>query len=479
MMRVVLLLTILLPVLTGAWGQTNIKDEIGNVTPIYVKDGNVGLGMSNPQKRLQISDGLGMRVSLGVHNLSAGNREPAVFISRWTGVNSNYQSYILHALSNSATGYGLAFSSTGTHLDNDFTNFQTRMFLGQDGNVGIGTTNPIAKLHLNNKNNSYGAILAQATEANFQLYTKTLTTQPTFVESFRLGMKYGSDERNGYISFYRGGGTYGGYLGFSTNGIERMHIATNGNVGIGTTSPSAKLQVAGNILCDKPTSVNDWNTLWQSGFFEGYQKNNAPNNDTWYWGINMNHSSNNPDYRYGGQILIRNSPSTPTMYFRSRDKNGAGAWAKIVNSVGNQEINGDLIVDGIIKTQEIRVENIAAINLKLEGDLATKSITVKANGNTADFVFEEDYNLKDLSEVETYIKEHKHLPEIPSASEMEASGVNLAEMNKLLLQKVEELTLYTIKQQNELNEKDTELESINKELESIKELLQTIVNHQE
>ena len=90
------------------------------------------------------------------------------------------------------------------------------------------------------------------------------------------------------------------------------------------------------------------------------------------------------------------------------------------------------------------MEDIVATDLNLNGNLAANNITVKANGNTADFVFEEEYNLRELSEVENFIKTNKHLPDIPSATEMEEQGVNLAEMNKLLLQKVEELTLYSI-----------------------------------
>ena len=74
---------------------------------------------------------------------------------------------------------------------------------------------------------------------------------------------------------------------------------------------------------------------------------------------------------------------------------------------------------------------------------------IKVEAQTADFVFEEDYNLRDLDEVERFIKENKHLPDIPSASQMDETGVNLAEMNKLLLQKIEELTLYIIKQKEE------------------------------
>ena len=64
--------------------------------------------------------------------------------------------------------------------------------------------------------------------------------------------------------------------------------------------------------------------------------------------------------------------------------------------------------------------------------------------NVADYVFEPDYKLASLSEVEAYTKTHKHLPEVPSASEIEKNGLDLAQMNLLLLKKVEELTLHTI-----------------------------------
>ncbi len=119
-----------------------------------------------------------------------------------------------------------------------------------------------------------------------------------------------------------------------------------------------------------------------------------------------------------------------------------------------------LDVAGTIRADEIKVEDIAANN-----------ITIKANGNTADFVFSDTYNLKDLTEVENYIKTHKHLPDIPSAEEMEASGVNLAEMNKLLLQKVEELTLYTIELKKRDKEKEEKLVKIeNKRIKDKREV---------
>jgi len=99
--------------------------------------------------------------------------------------------------------------------------------------------------------------------------------------------------------------------------------------------------------------------------------------------------------------------------------------------------------------------------LHVAGTITAKEIKVTAQ--TADFVFEEDYPLRDLNQIEEFIKEHKHLPDIPSAAEMEAVGLNLAEMNKLLLQKIEELTLYSIEQANDLSQKEEDISSLRKE----------------
>jgi len=83
--------------------------------------------------------------------------------------------------------------------------------------------------------------------------------------------------------------------------------------------------------------------------------------------------------------------------------------------------------------------------LSVEGALGARSIVVKT-GSWADFVFEKNYRLKPLSEVENFINANKHLPGVPSEREVKKDGIDVAQMNAILLQKIEELTLYVIEQ---------------------------------
>ncbi|MBC7387991.1 MAG: hypothetical protein H7329_02155 [Opitutaceae bacterium] len=87
--------------------------------------------------------------------------------------------------------------------------------------------------------------------------------------------------------------------------------------------------------------------------------------------------------------------------------------------------------------------------LSVDGKLVVKSCYVTSVG-WADFVFDKNYNLQSLSEVENFIKENGHLPEIPSATEIEENGMNVSELLKLQMQKIEELTLHLIEMKKEI-----------------------------
>ena len=88
--------------------------------------------------------------------------------------------------------------------------------------------------------------------------------------------------------------------------------------------------------------------------------------------------------------------------------------------------------------------------LAVNGTIRAKEILVESNW--ADFVFKKGYKLPTLREVEEYIKKKGTLPDVPSEEEIKANGVNLGATNALLLQKIEELTLYVIQQQKEIEE---------------------------
>lgn len=89
--------------------------------------------------------------------------------------------------------------------------------------------------------------------------------------------------------------------------------------------------------------------------------------------------------------------------------------------------------------------------LDVAGTIRAKEVKVEVNAG-ADHVFNEDYNLKALSEVETFVKENKHLPEIQSEKQMQEEGLNINEFQIKLLKKIEELTLYVIEQDKTIKE---------------------------
>lgn len=91
-----------------------------------------------------------------------------------------------------------------------------------------------------------------------------------------------------------------------------------------------------------------------------------------------------------------------------------------------------------------------------EGNLKVRKLEVTTL-NWPDYVFSEGHPMMTLPETEHYIKRHGHLPDIPSAAEAEQNGVDLGEMNRLLLQKVEELTLYAIDLQKQIDELKTKI----------------------
>jgi hypothetical protein len=122
---------------------------------------------------------------------------------------------------------------------------------------------------------------------------------------------------------------------------------------------------------------------------------------------------------------------------------------------GKVNIKGQTYI-GTLKPQSPHTDAM----LSVDGKIACKSLYVLKATSWADFVFEKDYQMPKLYEIEAYYKANKHLPLIPSEQEVKENGVDLMEMNKLLLQKIEEITVLMVQQQREI---DSLKESNNKQ----------------
>jgi hypothetical protein len=148
--------------------------------------------------------------------------------------------------------------------------------------------------------------------------------------------------------------------------------------------------------------------------------------------------------------------------------------------VGYQSNNQDYGTGNIFATGYVGIGTTDTKGYKLgvNGSVIATSVTVKAYGTWADYVFKSTYKLPSLLDVKAFIDQHQHLPEIPSADEVEKNGQNLGEMNRLLLKKVEELTLYAIENERKDKEreeaKDKLLTSLQEQINALKQQL-TIV----
>ena len=105
-----------------------------------------------------------------------------------------------------------------------------------------------------------------------------------------------------------------------------------------------------------------------------------------------------------------------------------------------------------VEAARIRTELKNKYGMFVYKGILSEDYAIAPKSTWADFVFSRNYNLKPLKEVESFIAENEHLPDVPSAAQVAEEGYSQHDMNKVLLQKIEELTLYIIKQQKEIEE---------------------------
>ena len=162
--------------------------------------------------------------------------------------------------------------------------------------------------------------------------------------------------------------------------------------------------------------------------------------------------------------------------------NGTLTSSAIVNDdLGSLGDTGKIVKFGAKGLAVATSDDLAAMGVVLAsggtitGDLRISGkLTTPPGATPADYVFEPDYKLAPLSEVEAFTKEHKHLPEVPSAREMTENGVDMAAMNMVLLKKVEELTLHAIALQKDVEAQKAALADQQKVMADMKAALETM-----
>lgn len=139
-----------------------------------------------------------------------------------------------------------------------------------------------------------------------------------------------------------------------------------------------------------------------------------------------------------------------------------GSHNNALNTWSNLAINPDSYGNVSIGTNDAK-----GYRLAVNGNVIATSVTVKTNGNWPDYVFKPRYQAMPLAAVRDYINKNGHIPEVPLAAAVDQEGINIGEMNKLLLKKVEELTLYMIGKDQELKEANKRIDGLSKRLDGL------------
>lgn len=272
--------------------------------------------------------------------------------------------------------------------------------------IGIGTTNPGAELHILDNGSGYNWNQLTLQSSNSSAGLTLINNSSTIWELQNVA-------NSSSIAFYN-----------RTNGFYGLTITNSGNIGIGTTSPSEKLEVInGNISIGSQ-----------------YKKFII---HTQFWNQNSNFVSiapfNNGNWDFNNGFFL----------------------------FDNGQITKKISQDNIIAFNINRTtDNHDVFRIYSDGKVYATEINVKLSQNFPDYVFLEDYKLISLKETQDFISKNGHLPGIPSAKEIEENGntINIGEMQILLLKKIEELTLHLIdlKSENDKLKEIIETSGLNK-----------------
>jgi hypothetical protein len=254
-----------------------------------------------------------------------------------------------------------------------------------------------------------------------------------------------------------------------------MRIASSGNVGIGTTSPGYILDVAGRMRMQTGngtagTFLMNGNNSTEAAFIGMLNDNYVGlfGSNGASWGLLMNTTN--------GNVGVGTSSPAAKMHIRVSGFDAYQGLAITNANTGGKTITinqGSLgklnfTVPGVVDlmTMDFNNQNVGigttAPGYKLDvcGTIRAKELRVESGW--CDYVFEKNYKLKTIDELEQFINENKHLPGVAPASQVEKEGLKVAEMNKAMMEKIEELTLYVIQLSKENKKLQKEIDALKK-----------------
>lgn len=351
------------------------------------------------------------------------------------------------------------------------------------GNLGIGTTNP-GDLFTVNGNirlvplyNGTGLFATDAPTGGNNIFTLTRQGNDLSLNAFD-GIGFTTAVRSGLSTSYN------------------MFINTSGNVGIGTQNPAAKFDVNGAIAMSGtiihsthniPASSDGTYVIASGARVKGTYTLSYEGPDRvqtvvllasgGQYDLNSsitilgNNSYVNAPVMSNFRFMLSSDHSNIYLIFDVANRNGGTS-----DIVAHYEGNGMYVPNwgGVLPASSEFVGSYPfAVNmgkvgigtitpdtkLAVNGTIHAQAVKVDLIG-WPDYVLKPAYSLKPLSEVKSYIDQNHHLPEMPSEKEVADKGVDLGEMNKLLTKKVEELTLYLIKQQDEIDHLKSKMNSL-------------------
>lgn len=242
-----------------------------------------------------------------------------------------------------------------------------------------------------------------------------------------------------------------GLLFVNAIGFGQNVFPVNGNVGIGTASPSKLLDVYGGTTTSAQI-IDIAQFRVKSNLLQGAADNvfKVQHKTNAFLGGSCKLLMN-----YGGDLGFIEFP-IPTVQANR---------PKVATIFGyNSSDLMEIWSDGKVKIGSTAMP--AGYKLFVEQGILTEKVKVaiKATADWSDYVFASNYDLMPLSEVEAFTKENKHLPNVPSAEEMVENGLDVASMDAKLLEKIEELTLYLIEQKKEIEKLKTEVNTLTQKI---------------